>query len=257
MFMVEVTYPGTMLQMDDPQSANRVGRVLDLLVEKLADAAIALSMFATEFNRTLEDPGRAWESRMELRRQLHRELAESDGGEALNRNVHGYDLTIEREVRRRTAASGKVPDAFAVRIVFMHAHSFLYAVDSFGKVLSVLSKEPGVPTRLAEIAAQHQYLFDVVREVRNSALHIEDRGRGLNRKRKPLDLQPIVNNMIHAPRGNLLVSGNLNGTRLGYTVDDGTFLEIDVSPATLTALVEISQEVVDSFEWKGPPQLRP
>jgi hypothetical protein len=64
--------------------------------------------------------------------------------------------------------------------------------------------------------------FPSLREVRNSVQHIEDRGRGLGRGEKPLDLKPVANRMVNAPEGALILQG-LNGTKYGATMADGHY----------------------------------
>ena len=45
---------------------------------------------------------------------------------------------------------------------------------------------------------------------------------------------------------------NLNGTSYGYTAEDGQYVEVEISPASLLAARDAIQEVIDSVAWKDP-----
>jgi hypothetical protein len=151
-----------------------------------------------------------------------------------------------------------VPREFEHNIPFLYARAFLYALDAFDKILGVLAREAGVPPKLAEWHAQIEIQFPNLRGVRNTAQHIEDRGRGLGagRNPQPLDLKPIDNNFIKAP-GGALVLNSLNGTKYGSTMADGHYGEVDVSPHSMEQLQRILVGVLECFQWHGPKQHLP
>src|SRR5439155_8339019 len=94
--------------------------------------------------------------------------------------------------------------------------------------------------------------FPTLREVRNSAQHVEDRIRGLGRGRQPLNLKPVQNQMVNAPAGGVLIVDSLNGNKFGGTLANGEYGEIEVSIASLERVRELVEVLIDSFPWKGP-----
>lgn len=105
-----------------------------------------------------------------------------------------------------------------------------------------------VPTAAAEAHDDLLAALPDLTKVRDTAHHHEDRARGLDRRGKPLDLKPIESGGIHAP-GGAIVLNNLNGTRYGCTVDDGRFVEVDVTAGSLWAVRNAIQKVLDSVPW--------
>ncbi|WP_202905089.1 hypothetical protein [Paraburkholderia mimosarum] len=161
--------------------------------------------------------------------------------------------------KREKWAAGGVPREFEHNLPFIYARAFLYALDAFDKFLGVLAKEENVPE---EVATHHEKIADAfphLRGVRNTAQHLEDRARGLGagRNPQPLELKPIENGFINAPRGGVLVLNCLNGSKYGSTMSDGHYGEIDVSPESMLRLKEILEAVLSSFKWRGPRQHAP
>jgi hypothetical protein len=155
--------------------------------------------------------------------------------------------------KREQWQAGRLPREFEHNQAFMHARSFLYALDLFDKFLNVLKSQPNAPEKIPELHERFGASFPDLRLVRNTVQHMEDRSRGLGagRNPKPLDLRPVDNQLIKA-EGGALILNCLNGTKYGNTMSDGHYGEIDVSPESMKSLCSIFQEVLDSFEWKGP-----
>ena len=65
-------------------------------------------------------------------------------------------------------------------------------------------------------------------------------------------LKPLSNELIHAPDGGVLVVDSLNDNRLGGTLADGSFGEVEVSPQSVGTAQHFVQRVLDAFEWRGP-----
>jgi hypothetical protein len=84
----------------------------------------------------------------------------------------------------------------------------------------------------------------MVKYVRDSAAHAEDRAR--SRKRR----QPI-------PVKGLLGLSNLEGDRLSYTIEDGSYQEFGVNDETLSVLVETINKLLQVLPWKGTPHVEP
>ena len=66
----------------------------------------------------------------------------------------------------------------------------------------------------------------------DSIEHAEDRLRGRNKRGDPLVIAPLNTPVIYAPQG-ALMAGTLHGRLFGWTAEDGTFAEVEVSDATV------------------------
>lgn len=204
-----------------------------------------------------EDQDGIWQEEERLRQTLEEKFREELGENDFYQKYLAVLHAIELEMRRRRWESGKMPREYESRLPFMYAHAYVYALDSFQKILEVLVREPGVPPAASEALEKFKTAFPVIRGIRDSAHHIEDRGRGVNRHGIPLELKPLHGGMVHAPAGAVLLLSNLRGNNLGYTVDDGSHREIAVSYENTAAVAEIFQSVIDAFQWKGRPRLIP
>lgn len=165
-------------------------------------------------------------------------------------DFHRYRFESERRALRKKAELGVVPRAYAHKMPFIHAHSFVYAVDSFGKFLDELCDYAATPQAVSEARDKFDQRLPMVRKIRNSALHIEDRSRRYasahdKRKGKRMDVQGFLG------------LSNLEGNLLCYTIDDGTYQKIAISQETLQALVDTINKVLSAFPWKGPPHVAP
>ena len=80
------------------------------------------------------DPRAEWERDAQIRRQVEEELR-TEGGELYFRDFERYRFESERRALRKKADLGLAPRAYSHKVPFIHAHSLVYAVDSFGKFL--------------------------------------------------------------------------------------------------------------------------
>jgi hypothetical protein len=96
-----------------------------------------------------------------------------------------------------------------------------------------------------------------LKEIRHSALHLEDRSRGLYYNQK-LELKPFNTQTFHmSDDSTALMLGTLNGNRLVYTVSDGSSQYIEISLTTLNIAHKSLQKLIDSFDWEGWPTFTP
>ncbi len=157
-----------------------------------------------------------------------------------------------RQVRHEQLKAGWLVHEYQARLESIHAHSYLYAVDAFGKMLDVLCRQDHIPEQVRTERERFHQAFPSLRDIRNSALHVEDRARGLDRKRKPIEPKPISNRMIEAPSGGVLVLSGLNVNRIGYTLADGSYAEIALSYKNTATVANVFQNVLNAFQWEGP-----
>lgn len=252
MYVFEIVTPGTWLDYDDKDWSWRIENQLRSLESQFFEANAALNLFvnAQSIRPQFADRDK-WERDSHRRFEIQRAV-EQERGDSMSR-VQWDEIHFEAEVRfkREKWLNGDVPREFERTLPFIYARAFLYALDSFDKILGVLSKEANVPEQVAKFHAQIAEVFPHLRGVRNTAQHLEDRARGLGAGKNPLDLKPVTNNLIHAPGGGVLVLNCLNGSRYGSTMSDGHYGEIDVSPESMQRLQKILEGVLQSFRWHG------
>jgi hypothetical protein len=254
MYIFEIIKPGTWLDYDDREWCWEIEGILRNMEGQFYEANLALNMFLHVISRDRSYFScEQWEADANRRSEIRREIEGRYG----NPYEHGTwdEIYFETEVafKREQWQSGRMPREFEHNQAFMHARSFLYALDLFDKFLNVLRSRPNVPEKISDLYVKFGYTFPNLRGVRNTAQHIEDRSRGLGagRNPKPLELKPIDSKMIRADRGELVLNC-LNGTKYGNTMADGHYGEVDVAPESMESLRVILQEVLDSFKWKGP-----
>lgn len=258
MFVFELVIPGTWLEHEDRDWSWRIESQIRSLTSQFFEANLALNLFARAMLIERSDFDREARDRDAQRRSEISKAVEAELGGWRAADWEAVHLEAEIRFKREKWASGRLPREFEHHEPFLYARAFLYALDTFDKILGVLAREPGVPPEVAHWHAQVGANFPHLRGVRNTAQHIEDRGRGLGAGRdpKPLDLKPIDNELIKAPNG-ALVLNCLNGTRYGSTMADGHYGEIDVSPQSMEQLRKILSGVLQSFSWTGSKQHLP
>jgi hypothetical protein len=161
--------------------------------------------------------------------------------------------------RHRTGASpaGPCPSCGAQRLPshleqhlpFLHAQSFLYALDTIGKVLTVLAKYPSIPDAVRNQENTFRESLPSLTSLRDTAHHPEDRARGLKKSGKRIKLKPVENAFLHFSEGGVLVLGNFIGDKYGSTTADGRYAEIEVSIATLTTVHACLQATINALPW--------
>lgn len=263
----EMIYPGTWLQELPDRVAHEIQSLLYVMESHLADAALGVALFqeaqarrsqrpewndaASQVRRLVEmgiEVDRHWQRQAELQLPLTPEERWADQEQ--------IRFDAERFVTRMQWDTGSTPEHYLHRLPFIHAHTVLYALDGVSKVLDVLSKMPDLPEGVIVASETFTTALPSVVEIRNSAHHIEDRGRPKGKFDKPLKLQPIDNDMIKSAGGALVLS-SLNNNRLGYTLSDGYFSEVEISEASVEVAQRAIQGVLDALSWKGPRRLVP
>ncbi len=248
MHIAEVIYPGTWLDVPDRELAFELEGMLRNLEDRVAEAAIALTMFESAVS-SRTDPRVEWERDAEIRQEVEDHLR-AEAGEMYFRDFDRYRLESERRFLRKKVELGVAPRTYSHKVPFIHAHSFVYAVDSFGKFLDELRDYDAVAQAVSEARDEFDRRLPMVRKIRNSAMHLEDRSRRYastndRRKGKRMDVQGFLG------------LSNLEGNLLCYTIDDGTYQKIAISQDTLQVLVETVNKVLHAFPWKGPPHVAP
>lgn len=255
MYIVPVRYPGTWLEFTPEDAGRDAESLLRTMTAGLAEAAISLGWFEAERSAPT-DHSAEWEASSELRREALEMVRARLGGDPFGGDWERENAEAEEVALRLAAERGMVPRGYRNRTVFMHARTFLYALDSIAKALGVLGKMTGVPAGVADALRDWDAMFPTVKAVRDSAHHMEDRARGLGRGEKPLNLKPM-NNHIVSGGGTALILDSLFNSRYGTTTASGDFEEIDVTADSLAAAQRVVQSALDAFTWRGPSRLEP
>lgn len=260
MFPFELTYPGHWLDcpgvaQGDVHEAQTVFYVLE---SHLTDAALALRLFeheraAIRIVGAGPEPNAFYRRRRELEdereRQLAKDLSPEDRWAAQNR----VRFEVDVELKRERWAAGEIPEAHLRRAIFLYAQAFLFALDGVGNALKALGSAPWVPAAVMTAHDDFYRLLPTLTGVRDTSHHLEDRARGRDRRGKALALKPVMNNMVNAPGGGVLIIGSLNGNRYGSTMEDGSYGEVEVSAQSLGVAQAAIQTSIDAFHWR-PPQ---
>lgn len=248
MYIFELNYPGTWLNFHDDEMGFEIERVISSIQDTIVEAAISLSMFESCNARSV-DHHSEWERDAEIRRQIDEQIR-ADAGDRYYQEYDKYRAISEKKVRERKAELGIVPRSYLHKIPFIHAHTFVYAVDSFGKHLDELKTYENAPKEVFQCVDEFNRLLPSVRKIRNSALHIEDRCRGYGpqwekRKGKKMELQGFLG------------LSNLEGNCLSYTIDDGSYQRVEISENVLDILVRLANHLLSGFSWRGPEKIEP
>ncbi|MFN7098300.1 MAG: hypothetical protein ACK4PR_12215, partial [Gammaproteobacteria bacterium] len=149
--------------------------------------------------------------------------------------------------------SGRLPSSFNNSIMRMYARSFLYALDVFSQMLSVLAQELlSLNIDINQFNNEMTLAFPDLRGVRNTSHHPEDRLRGLGAGRlpKPMILQPVQNEFFSLEK--TVIMDSLINKKFGSTMACGNYGEVDVSIDSMTKLQTIFQNVLNALPWTGP-----
>ncbi|AUJ81097.1 hypothetical protein CWI88_08590 [Enterobacter cancerogenus] len=260
MLIFELTIPGSIPNYEDRELSRKFERLLSHLETAFYDANVALNLFNSERDNSFSsglETSEQWQNDFQKRQILEQQVRNELGFQP----YEGYEevrFEVDARLKKEKWRNGDIPLSHRQRFIFLHAKSFLNALDTIDKFIKVISEEDGAPVQIKQLHSQVAKDFPHLRAVRNSAQHLEARARGLGAGKipKPLKLQPLDNGYVVAPQGALMLN-NLFGTKLGYTMADGLHGEVDVSEESMLKISVIIQNVFDSFPWQGPPQHLP
>ncbi len=214
-------------------------------------ATIALLWFEAA-NPFGDDDGAAFVERRRVQseesKQRHRAAERvyetSSGRPAFDWDDDAPQIEVERLALSIAEAQSVVPSSFRAQFPFMHAESFVFALDGIEKLMSVIAGWEGAPSEAIETFRVWSTEFPQLRDIRNSAHHTEDRIRGIGKPGKVMNV-PVID------------MGNLGGSEFSITVADGSVQTIDVSLSTLVRAQVLVQQMHDAFVWTAPGWIDP
>jgi hypothetical protein len=118
----------------------------------------------------------------------------------------------------------------------LYAKAFVFALDGIEKLLNRLSMNLNPPQEVKRLHEEYKRQFGHLKHMRDSAIHIEDRGRGVTRHQKPLNTHVIV-------------IGCFIERRFTFTGEDGNQYEVEICEATLNKAKAIIQDIINSYSW--------
>lgn len=269
----ELVVPGDRIMNLDCETERHIDALLSQIISCFYEANAALNLFNEELvkdhsffhmqtfesDEEEEDDGPnfdKWKEKCAKRNEIKEQIIEEfklDPNDYLE-----IAFQVDRKIKKDGWSAGRRPGGIERAKIFIYAKSFLYAFDTIHMALVNLSELTGKPEALENARAWIKEAFPGLRDIRNSAHHIEDRviyiaNRVKGRKPERLKPKPGYSGLLdttNAEEGSLILD-NLNGSRYGTTTAKGYFREIDITTHSLEKMNEIVQSIINSFEWQG------
>ena len=250
---------GVWLDGVDPDVAREAESLCRVLTQGVLDALLCLAMFESAQANIFGGSGsmrEAWERDRALEAAREQELAQADPRSFADPDYMEWRTRIyeqaKRDVVRAKWERGELPDALRHRLPFLHAETFVTSLAQVGRGLRTLATFALNGAEPEVLAARDDFeaALPALKHVRDSVEHAEDRVRGRGKGGQALALQPVMNGLVHAP-GGALIAGSLNNNSFGWTVEDGSFQEVEVSDATIEVARAAVQRALDGLPWKN------
>ncbi len=267
MRVYEFKYPGSIIKFIDRDTDTKILRSVNDIEDSFNEAAVSFNLFELQLQRDeaeiadfetrkknwFEDRDKSIELTKKIEAQFH-----SEGKDTNSFEQHSLIQELaEVEHKREKWNSGVFPRNYQHLIAFIYAKSFVVALDMIGKLLIQLCKEYNtLPATVTNQKNNFFQAFPQLKDIRDSLHHHEHRGRGLDRYGQPLNLQPGIKGGFQVGAGSLILN-HLNDNKLGTTINNGQFVEIEISDLTMIIVQQCIQGIIDSFSWEGPASLRP
>lgn len=132
----------------------------------------------------------------------------------------------------------------------LFARLFLDAAARYRAILSTNLEAVAFAEALSDLDAK----FPLLKDMRDSATHVEDRGRGVDRRGSLIEAQPIVTPSVKITAQHFVILGELqsDGT-LTYTTEKGEHGQLRVCAETADSVIANFQGLIDRLNWKVPP----
>ncbi|AUA31723.1 hypothetical protein CWR53_03490 [Pseudomonas sp. SGAir0191] len=255
MIIFHFEVPGSWLNFHDIETSRELRAVFDHLVSSFISANAALNLFNESCDKhedESDDPMALWSQGHSRKLELRGSLFESLGEET-PLNSSEYSFQVDKAYKLEMWKEGRGSKSLEKSALIIFARAFVYALDEFDRGLEAFTKIPNAPSAASELSGKMKGLFPDLREVRNSAHHMEDRVRGKRNGGRELVPQAIDNNIARSSSG-LIIGVSINGTKYGTTMANGHYGEVDISAASMSKLLQMMQDVIACFNWTGRKQ---
>ncbi len=119
----------------------------------------------------------------------------------------------------------------------IYAEAFVYSLNAIRMLLKKIESLFNPPDEARKFIAEYESHFGQLVYIRDSAMHIEDRGRGVDKKQKEI-------------KSGFLMLGAIDGNHFTFTGEDGKDYKIEISEATLLTAHKILQSIINSYDWR-------
>ncbi len=267
MRVYEFKYPGSIIEFINRDTGIKISRSINDIEDTFNEAAVSLNLFELQLQRDdaeiadFETRKKNWFEQRDRVIELTKKIEAQFLSEGKDTNSFEQRSLIQEiaeiEHKQEKWNSGVFPRSYQHKIVFIFAKSFVAALDMIGKLLIQLCKEYNtLPAAVTNQKDDFFQAFPQLKDIRDSLQHHEHQGRGLDKNGKPLNLQPGKKGAFQVGAGSLILN-HLNGNKFGTTINDGQFVEIEISDQTMIIAQQCIQGIIDSFSWKGPPSIKP
>lgn len=152
---------------------------------------------------------------------------------------------IEHEYNRAVAAFAMFAPNFIRRGKYerclneIYAREFVLSLDTITNPLETLRNNLSPPPAVKPLIRSYVATYGYLEQIRDSFAHIEDRGRGRDKKNKPLATRVVVISCFR-------------GRWYDFTGADGKQHSVEIAEGTLLAVRSTLQCIFDSYSWTGP-----
>jgi len=248
MHVIEIYYPGHIPNVDkDPKVNARINSALYALQSFIDEMALSLSFYEETKNNYHPDFNMSFEKKRRSREELTLIYKEAYGEDVFNANQSDFLEKIDRQIKKDTWQKGILPESYSRKIPFIHAHSFLFSLDKYLRLLQTLSEIPSINVYAGEAAA----------DLRKQMQHPGKRAQEQNKGPAAVQSLPEEKGFLSSSDFRTLVLSCINGDRLGYTLDSGEYKEFEISRHSLEIAAANFQELINSLTWTGPKRLEP
>jgi hypothetical protein len=247
----EIVVPGNWVLIDGEIDSDLTS-VTHHILSSFADAGMALILF-----ERIQNPDPASDSRAagEAHRQRERELeseVESEIGPGspfdMERRAR-VEVEVSRRYLRERVAAGHLPSQFASAQRGLLGNAFVFAMNTIGNHMQVLSRDARLPAKVRSAANRYYKAFPGLEGIRDSAAHPEDRLRGKKKKDEPIPRSPSG--------GLIIIHRSFEGSTMVMTTASGQHARLEVTWNTITRACDHIQKLLNDLNWRGWRELFP
>ena len=156
----------------------------------------------------------------------------------------------------RSMAPGKPimrPSLAVRRLPYLHANTFVFALDYIARAASRLAAIPDAPAGVRAALDDFREAFPGLKGGRDSAHHRDERLVGIANRHR-IEPKPVHTAQVNASIG-ITVLECFEGSLVGSTAENGEVAQVDVSETSLEAAHDCIVKILALYPWHGPPQV--
>ena len=122
----------------------------------------------------------------------------------------------------------------------IYARAFVYSLNTIRMLLNKLQEHFNPPDAAKVLISEYDNRFRNLKHIRDSSVHIEDRGRGIYRRK----------GKEHEVQSTVIVLGCFSERRFDFTGEDGRCYGEEISESTLLLAHRILQAIINAYNWE-------